>query len=231
LILSASAPEDQFAAYQTEIIEPFILSLEVGAAPTLTPDSLDAVPTTFELYTSEELRMTFDIPAGWVAYIDQSLSSPERGSAVVLFFADPADVGGLSNHEAKHPAIAFIRMATDDLIRESFDEPEDVLSLVADGVVERLTISGYSSARLFFENEVPQGVLYVLELEDCWLMTILVLPETSNARLWDEVVMLPIVRSIQVTGSGPVPAPTLTPFPTYTPLPTYTPNPTYTPVS
>ncbi len=80
VIVSASAPEDDFETFQMDIVEPLIQSFK-GAAPTVTPTPVEpsatptpeptAAPVTFEPYTNETMGLAFDVPVGWAEYIDE----------------------------------------------------------------------------------------------------------------------------------------------------------------
>jgi hypothetical protein len=238
LLVSTVAPKDQLDSYRTTVFEPLLQSLQVpGRVPpataTPTPESTPVVLTS---YTNQDLGLTFHVPDGWNEYTGGELTDPALGVFAVMFFSNPDDASDPEATPSK-PALAFLRvMASKYQPYQGMSSPSDFLVQALDVEAQQIqpfSTASYPAARVIIEEAENKGAVYGLELgQDDWLIVALVVPPEENIMLWDETVMMPVVRSIQVIEAVATPVPpTLTPLPTYTPRPTYTPNPTYTPVS
>jgi hypothetical protein len=235
LLVSAVAPKDQLDTYRTTVFEPLLLSLEVPgrqppATSTPTPES---TPVVLKPYANQDMGLTFRVPDGWSEYTGEELTDPALGVSGVMFFSNPDDASDPTATPTK-PALAFMRvMAAKYQPYQGISSPSDFLVQalnVEAGQIQPFGTANYPAARVTFEEAANKGAVYGLELgQDDWLVVALVVPPEENIMLWDETVMMPVVRSIQVIETAAPVAPTLTPLPSYTPLPTYTPNPTYTP--
>ena len=131
LIVSASAPEDEFEAFQMEVVEPLIQSFKdvtpveppTPVEPTATPQPT-AAPVTFEPYSNETIGLAFDVPVGWAEYVDDSLNEP--GGQAVFFFSSPDQVGNLAG-DLKAPVIFLLRVEPKLMGIGSVDSPEEML--------------------------------------------------------------------------------------------------------
>jgi hypothetical protein len=237
LLVSTVAPKDQLDTYQTTVFEPLLLSLHVpGGQPPATPTPTpQPTPVVLTPYISPDMGLTFHVPGGWSAYTGEDLTDPALGVFGVMFFSSPDDASDPTGTPTR-PAMVFMRvMAANYQPFEGLESPSDLLVEVLGvgaGETRPYDAASYPAARATIEEAANKGAVYGLALgQDDWLIVALVVPPEENLLLWDETVMMPIVRSIQVIVTAtPVP-PTSTPPPTYTALPTYTPNPTYTPAS
>jgi hypothetical protein len=239
VVVSASAPVDEFETYQADVFDPLVQSMagpgeippvEATATPapvepsvtpvpvkatatpvppkaTATPEP-DATPVTFEPYTNEAMGLSFDVPAGWAEYIDDSLNLPELGAVVVFFFANPAEVGMMEG-APDDPVIFIMRVDLTKLGSESEDiDSPDALLVEIFGFerdqVKPYTLESFPAARAVIYGETedePNGMIYALRLgETDWVVEALVVPQDENVLLLDETIMMPVVRSIQVIG-------------------------------
>jgi hypothetical protein len=156
---------------------------------------------------------------------------PEMGVAAVFFFANADDAANL-NDTPTAPAMLIMRIGQGNLLfTDGVETPADVL-------VELLSIdreqirpfdgTAYPAARALIEEADGNGVVYALQLADNdWALVVMVAPVGDNIRLLDETLLMPVVRSLEVTRSA-TPEPTATLPPTRTPAPSDTPAPSPT---
>ncbi len=230
LLVSASAPAASFGAYKTEVFDPLANEL-AGAvsgaeaqepdaatpAPTETPvPPLTAIPSGAAIVPSDvaltaqrsaRLALALDVPEGWHRVADDEMNDPDMGLHVELFFADPADAER-PNETPARPALAVMRFQDDQfLMTGGVATPGDLMVQLMD--IEREAIAAfdgadYPAARAMFEEPGMVGVLYALQLaDDDWVLVLLSVPPGDNVALWDEVVLMPVVRSVAVLADAP----------------------------
>lgn len=199
LILSGSAPVDDLDGYREGAFEPILLSLEVTHSGSLSPETTPVPPLTLEPYTSADLGLSFDVPAGWTEVVDEELNQPDQGLIGVVFFSDPADASSPGD-TPKAPALAVVRIIPSlaDL-GSTIETPEDILRtlVIPAEVVQPVTGLAFRGARTVLEEEYQSGVVYAFDLgPDNWLLVVLIVPVSENILWWDEAVLLPVLRSI-----------------------------------
>jgi hypothetical protein len=199
VIVSANAPTDAFDAYQSDVFDPLVDSLEAAAAQAESGE----LPMVFEAYSNDQLGLRFDVPAGWMEYIDETLTEP--GMMAVFFLEDPADADALDDIPSA-PVLAVLRSSNWFGDAADARTPREFLSEIfsvdlAD--IRDFDAAEYPAARYVVEDiEDGQGVAYALQVGgDDWVVLLLAVPDELNVLLLDETVMIRVVRSIEVTGA------------------------------
>ena len=187
LLVSASAPTDAFDAYLSDVFEPLVDSLRL-------PDTGQLL----ERYEEEALGLAFDGPAGWAGTYLDDVALSEMNAVALLLFANPEDASQ-PQETPTGPALALIRFAPkSDTPR--FETPADVLIEFA--VLDREMIQPYEmhypAVRALTEQTDEMTTLwYALELEDNWLLVLLVAEDVSTL---DTTIVRPLLQSLKVTG-------------------------------
>jgi hypothetical protein len=205
--------------------------------PTATPEPT-TVPVAFEPYSNEAIGLAFDVPAGWVEYADDSLNGP--GGRAVFFFSNPDQAGNMNAPDA--PVLFVLRVGADFVGGGSIKSPEDLLIAVFGlpaGQVRPFNLDPFPAARTVIRGDTEgssNGIVYGLRLGiNDWLIIGIAAPRDQNVLLLDETIVLPVLHSLEVTGTvspapaGPVYEPTaivITTMPDVTsaPQPTATPG-------
>ncbi len=170
--------------------------------PTATPTT---APLTLVSTSSAALGLTFDAPQGWTETAPPDLNLPDGNVAGVIFYAAADDAANPSGR-AGHPALLALRVMPGDYALDlAGEEPAAVLvSLFA---VPEESIqpfdAAYPAARAVIARPAGASVAYALALgADDWAVVTVVAPPGYNALELDEQVLVPLVRSLAVSGEA-----------------------------
>ncbi|MCD4686479.1 MAG: hypothetical protein K8S97_11150, partial [Anaerolineae bacterium] len=203
-LISVSAPAADFDTYAD--VFAMLVAAYAGAAdeaatpPDPVPATVNPSDVTLTPYRDDALGLAFDAPAGWVESVDETLNEPDMGLYAVIFFASAEDAANADGVPAM-PALAVLRFNGAEFLMESgIATPGDLLVQMMDIDREHVLpfdAAEYPAARAVLDEDGMYGAIYALALpDDHWVIMLLVVPPEANVALWDEVVLMPVVRSV-----------------------------------
>ena len=167
---------------------PILMTVSPGATRPVTVIQVD-----LDRFESEALGLAFDAPSGWTQDVPQ-----ERFSAV-LFYSNAEDVeSGIPTA----PAISVLRGDSDTLDLHESRTPVEALALIGgadEDAVEPYDALDFPAARYQLESAGLLSMISVVHLaQDDWIIVVLVAPDADTLSLMDEIVGVPLLRSLEM---------------------------------
>ncbi|NDJ78717.1 MAG: hypothetical protein GYB65_20905, partial [Chloroflexi bacterium] len=198
LIVSVSAPADEFAQYQAEVFDPLVLSLQVNEAEPVVP----AAPGALVPYEAPTLGLAFDVPAEWTPWEFDSLNIPDLGVTSVMFFADPRDIGE-DLPRPSQPAILVMRIDAALMLPDTMpSSPQEALVTVFEldaGTTQAYVLESYPAARAARtgDGQNPDVVYYALDLgQNNWLLAAIMDPTRQDIQRLDADLLQPLIETV-----------------------------------
>jgi len=170
----------------------------IPPTPTPTPTPLTLVST-----SNAALGLTFDAPEGWTETLPPALNPPDVPVAGAIFYADAGDAANLSGRVG-HPALLVLRVTPGDYTLDlAGTMPADVLAglFAVPGQHIQSFAAAYPAARAVVARPEGAAVVYALALgAGDWAVVSIVAPPGYNALGLDQEVLVPLVRSLAVSG-------------------------------
>jgi hypothetical protein len=150
-------------------------------------------------HVSDVLGLAFDAPSGWVTDV-----KAEGGFGAHWFYSNPAD---LETGEPSAPALGVVRGTGAALDSPGAKTPQAFLAALI-GVdvddVEPYTELDYPAARHPVDQDGLASLITVVQLgPDDWLIVVLASPDEAAVSRLDELIVIPLLHSLEITGPAP----------------------------